>query len=655
MRMNQRGVAAVRLAAFAGLVTVVGTHSLAWGQQNPADPTVFLTTGDANSTTATSLTSGGNWGASSDGLLSANTAPTSGYAYVDTGYQIRTPANSTSYTFGGDSLTIIPATPIGYLATASNGIAGASDQSGGGAIAYFTPKGNGSSSATATANVTTVNDLVLANGGAFCNFANDNQTLAGNIYLVPVGVTLDGITTTVPGGIIDTHGDNQSGAPGGGINLNTTAVTANISGGGSLRLVNTGGGTSGSLYYNQSLLLSGNNSFTGGVILDGTSTFSSPYGNGPDVLIDSVTALGTGPFTILPNPSAASGSPGVQIDNTTGATEVLTTQNPQFWYGNFTFLGSNSLEMGGGTTTLEANVSLNVASHTLTEDGPITGGGYSLTKTGGGTLMLTGALSFTGGLNVSAGTVSLTWTGSNLSGGTIIVDSGAILTLPAAISAGQTNIGVLAVGGLTNSGLIDIGKTALDIQNAGTSGLQSITSEIAAGYNLINGANWQGAAGITSSAAASDSTHLHAIGVLYNTTAQGQQIYGAGTAFDGTNPGGSDVLVKYTWFGDANLDGVVDGSDYSLIDAGYASQQPGFTGTVLSGWSNGDFNYDGVIDGSDYALIDNAFNNQGQSLSSSALVAATASVVSPAAVPEPVSLGTIALATYGLVTRRRRK
>jgi hypothetical protein len=44
----------------------------------------------------------------------------------------------------------------------------------------------------------------------------------------------------------------------------------------------------------------------------------------------------------------------------------------------------------------------------------------------------------------------------------------------------------------------------------------------------------------------------------------------------------------------------VDGSDYSLVDAGYASNRPGFIGTVLTGWYHGDFNYDGTIDGSDY-------------------------------------------------------
>ena len=55
---------------------------------------------------------------------------------------------------------------------------------------------------------------------------------------------------------------------------------------------------------------------------------------------------------------------------------------------------------------------------------------------------------------------------------------------------------------------------------------------------------------------------------------------------------------------------------------------PGST-TALSitwtGFSNGDFNYDGVIDGSDYTLIDNAFNAQAASLA--AEVAAPASQI----------------------------
>ena len=54
---------------------------------------------------------------------------------------------------------------------------------------------------------------------------------------------------------------------------------------------------------------------------------------------------------------------------------------------------------------------------------------------------------------------------------------------------------------------------------------------------------------------------------------------------------------------DADLCGVVEGTDYALTDNGFNAS--------LDGWFNGDFDYDGAIDGTDYALIDNAFNSQG--------------------------------------------
>ena len=107
----------------------------------------------------------------------------------------------------------------------------------------------------------------------------------------------------------------------------------------------------------------------------------------------------------------------------------------------------------------------------------------------------------------------------------------------------------------------------------------------------------------------------------------------------------TDVLVKYTYYGDANLDGKVDGTDYSRIDNGYLNN--------LSGWFNGDFNYDGVIDGSDYTLIDNAFNTQGASLAAAVATAQIAGDVS--AVPEPVSLGLLGIGCMALLGRRRLK
>jgi hypothetical protein len=77
--------------------------------------------------------------------------------------------------------------------------------------------------------------------------------------------------------------------------------------------------------------------------------------------------------------------------------------------------------------------------------------------------------------------------------------------------------------------------------------------------------------------------------------------------WNGVTVDGTTVLVKYTYAGDANLDGVIDGGDYGVIDN--FVQVPG-----ASAYFNGDFNYDGVIDGGDYGIIDNNIQAQGAQL-----------------------------------------
>jgi hypothetical protein len=54
--------------------------------------------------------------------------------------------------------------------------------------------------------------------------------------------------------------------------------------------------------------------------------------------------------------------------------------------------------------------------------------------------------------------------------------------------------------------------------------------------------------------------------------------------------------VRYTFAGDANLDGIIGGDDYFHIDAGYLAHADAFV--------KGDFNYDARIDADDYFLID---------------------------------------------------
>jgi hypothetical protein len=221
------------------------------------------------------------------------------------------------------------------------------------------------------------------------------------------------------------------------------------------------------------------------------------------------------------------------------------------------------------------------------------------------------------------------------------IPAGGLVTLDA--SSGRT---LLVTGALSmTGGKLDLGNGDLIVRGGS---LSAVTAAVASGYNLAGGGNWLGNSGITSTSAATSTSHLIALGVVQNNQG-GSPLFAALSTFDGTGPAGDDVLVKYTCFGDANLDGKVDGSDYSRIDAGYASAG------ALTGWFNGDFNYDGVVDGSDYTLIDNAFNNQGSVVSSTALVAdSTAQIAGQvAAVPEPAAM--VLGAGLTILSARRRK
>ena len=78
-------------------------------------------------------------------------------------------------------------------------------------------------------------------------------------------------------------------------------------------------------------------------------------------------------------------------------------------------------------------------------------------------------------------------------------------------------------------------------------------------------------------------------------------------AFNGATVDATAIVIKYTYAGDVNFDGVVDGSDYGTLDNWIQ-----FPGT--SGFMNGDVNYDGIIDGADYGTLDNAIQLQGDPL-----------------------------------------
>jgi hypothetical protein len=82
----------------------------------------------------------------------------------------------------------------------------------------------------------------------------------------------------------------------------------------------------------------------------------------------------------------------------------------------------------------------------------------------------------------------------------------------------------------------------------------------------------------------------------------------------------------YTYAGDVNFDGLVDASDYGIIDNYF--QFPGTTG-----YANGDFNYDGVIDAGDYGSSTTRSSSKGAPIPMTGGVAEASSLSGVTAVP----------------------
>ena len=190
---------------------------------------------------------------------------------------------------------------------------------------------------------------------------------------------------------------------------------------------------------------------------------------------------------------------------------------------------------------------------------------------------------------------------------TLAIGTGGVVNVPAQTVNGKADHAdrmLLTAANFSDSGTLDLGDGDMVIHSGA---IGNINSLLQSGYSATTGGQWTGT-GIVSSVARSDATRLTSLGAIQNSidgSANGSVLYGSAAplgTFDGSNVLSSDVLIKYTYFGDANLDGRIDGSDYTRIDAGQ--------GTIATGWYNGDFNYDSSVNGLDYTLIDNAFNSQ---------------------------------------------
>jgi hypothetical protein len=116
-----------------------------------------------------------------------------------------------------------------------------------------------------------------------------------------------------------------------------------------------------------------------------------------------------------------------------------------------------------------------------------------------------------------------------------------------------------------------------------------------------------------------------------------------GSTFHLYNPvAAGNSLLQVTYYGDSNLDGLVNGDDYGFIDYAYQGGDPG----VLTGWIGGDYNHDGLINSDDYGYIDFAYQvlNAGGAGSNAAV----------SAVPEPSLILLLITGVLGLVAYWRK-
>ena len=204
------------------------------------------------------------------------------------------------------------------------------------------------------------------------------------------------------------------------------------------------------------------------------------------------------------------------------------------------------------------------------------------------------------------------------------------------LNTGTLSIAPTGTLDLKNNNLV-VRSGVLGVPTAGV--YNGITGYIQTGLN-INGVIWAGF-GINSSVAAANPSGITAIGILNNAEAG----YLSWPPLEPITLVGTEILAKYTYFGDSDLGGTVDdGVDFQQFLLGLNS-----LGT-LTGWLYGDYDYNGTTDdGQDFQLFLLGFNGPNTPL------VGQGPELGAAAVPEPSSFALLAFGALRLASRRNRK
>jgi hypothetical protein len=216
-----------------------------------------------------------------------------------------------------------------------------------------------------------------------------------------------------------------------------------------------------------------------------------------------------------------------------------------------------------------------------------------------------------GVMNIGAGTTKASFTsgtGGTFVDGTINFNAGTFNTVGTLGVGGSvllSNAGRNATGVPSNKKMVEAGQATLT--TSGVIDLNDNDMLVHEGNrqkyeNFVKAARNNGLwdqPGITSTAAKNSVPKNKGLGVLSGT----EYIAVNNTPFNGKTVVAGDTVIKFTFNGDTDFNGLVNFDDYARVDSGFNNNR--------SGWLNGDFDYNGVVNFDDYSLIDQSFNTQG--------------------------------------------
>jgi fibronectin-binding autotransporter adhesin len=382
----------------------------------------------------------------------------------------------------------------------------------------------------------------------------------------------------------------------------------------------------------------------------GTFTIGSQGGGAFDlgVFTGSATAAETSLFTI--NSGTVNIYSNIVVDNTSASgtvTSTLTLAGNGVLNMEGNRIGNNGGQGSGDMPITTVNLAPNATDTPTLENLGSSGiNNAGLTMNGLGILILAGSNTYTGPTNVSSGTLLVANAGALPSNTAATITGG---TLKLATSTGLATLSSLTISG---TGALDLTNNHVIINyNGDPDPMSTIYSYLKSGYN--NGA-WNGPGIISSQiriANANPNSPQYGIGF-----SDGNDKINGHSIVSGLSSG--QIELKYTLLGDANLDGTVNGADFSILAANF--------GQGYTNWDQGNFLFSPAVNGADFSALAHNFG-QGDSGADAGVTQADIAALDsfavanglplPAvgAVPEPVAGGLLVGAGFAMLARRRRR